>query len=130
MMHRFLAPARAELEEAIDRYEARRPGLGAKFAAEAQNAIRWTPAARPPPGRWSSPWCPIPARGSRDRWYCRKAARPRARRCAWPPVGALEQRCEARLARHAELRRCLIRACRVGATGDRWPRAWRQASPR
>lgn len=39
MMHRFLAPARAELEEAADRYEARRPGLGAEFAAEVQNAI-------------------------------------------------------------------------------------------
>jgi plasmid stabilization system protein ParE len=39
MMHRFLAPARAELEEAVDRYEARRPGLGAEFAAEVQNAI-------------------------------------------------------------------------------------------
>lgn len=39
MMHRFLAPARAELEEAVDRYEARRPGLGAEFATEVQTAI-------------------------------------------------------------------------------------------
>lgn len=39
MMHRFLAPARAELEEAVDRYEASRPGLGAEFATEVQTAI-------------------------------------------------------------------------------------------
>lgn len=39
MRHRFLAPARAELEEAVDYYEARRPGLGTEFAAEVQAAI-------------------------------------------------------------------------------------------
>ena len=39
MMHRFLAPARAELEEAVDLYEARRQGLGAEFAAEVQRAV-------------------------------------------------------------------------------------------
>jgi plasmid stabilization system protein ParE len=39
MMHRFLAPARAELEDAFDHYEARRPGLGVQFATEVQTAI-------------------------------------------------------------------------------------------
>ena len=39
MIHRFLAPARAELEEAVDYYEGCRPGLGGEFAAEVQKAI-------------------------------------------------------------------------------------------
>lgn len=39
MIHRFLAPARAELEEAVDYYEGCRPGLGVEFAAEVQEAI-------------------------------------------------------------------------------------------
>jgi hypothetical protein len=34
MIHRFLAPARAELEEAVDYYEGCRPGLGVEFAAD------------------------------------------------------------------------------------------------
>lgn len=38
MIHRFLAPARAELEEAVDYYEGCRPGLGDEFAAEVQKA--------------------------------------------------------------------------------------------
>jgi hypothetical protein len=33
MMHRFLAPARAELEEAVERYEARRRSLEASVPA-------------------------------------------------------------------------------------------------
>jgi plasmid stabilization system protein ParE len=39
MIHRFLAPARAELEEAVDYYEGCRPGLGQEFAVEVQTAI-------------------------------------------------------------------------------------------
>jgi hypothetical protein len=39
MIHRFLAPARVELEEAVDYYEGCRPGLGVEFAAEVQKAI-------------------------------------------------------------------------------------------
>jgi hypothetical protein len=39
MTSSFLAPARRELEEAIDFYNARQPGLGDEFADEAQNAV-------------------------------------------------------------------------------------------
>jgi plasmid stabilization system protein ParE len=39
MIHRFLAPARAELEEAVDYYDALRSGLGDELAAEVQRAI-------------------------------------------------------------------------------------------
>jgi hypothetical protein len=46
MMHRFLAPAREELEKAVDRYEARRPGLGAEFATAVQTAIEGSTGRR------------------------------------------------------------------------------------
>ena len=36
---RFLAAARAELRRAVDRYDARVPGLGDEFAAELEQAV-------------------------------------------------------------------------------------------
>lgn len=39
MIHRFLFPARAELEEAVDYYNGSRPGLGDELAAEVERAI-------------------------------------------------------------------------------------------
>lgn len=39
MKHTFLAPARAELQEAVDYYEDRRPGLGREFASEVQSTL-------------------------------------------------------------------------------------------
>jgi len=39
MRYSFLAPARAELREAIDFYDDRRPGLGADFSAEVKSTI-------------------------------------------------------------------------------------------
>ena len=36
----FLDPAQAELQEAADYFEDRRPGLGAEFAAEVKSTIR------------------------------------------------------------------------------------------
>lgn len=39
MKYDFLAPARAELQEAIDYYEDRRPGLGKELATEVRSTI-------------------------------------------------------------------------------------------
>jgi toxin ParE2 len=39
MKYDFLAPARAELQEAVDYYEDRRPGLGEELAAEVRATI-------------------------------------------------------------------------------------------
>jgi hypothetical protein len=39
MDHEFLAPARAELDEAFDFYESQRPGLGAALTVEIEAAI-------------------------------------------------------------------------------------------
>lgn len=39
MTSSFLAPARRELEETVDFYNSRQPGLGDEFAAEVQNTV-------------------------------------------------------------------------------------------
>lgn len=39
MTYSFLAPAQRELEEAVNFYDDLRPGLGAQFAGEVENAI-------------------------------------------------------------------------------------------
>jgi toxin ParE2 len=39
MKYDFLAPARAELQEAVYYYEDRRPGLGEEFATEVRDTI-------------------------------------------------------------------------------------------
>jgi plasmid stabilization system protein ParE len=39
MKHRFLEPAWAELQEAVEHYDARRPGLGDELGAEVRKTI-------------------------------------------------------------------------------------------
>ena len=65
----------------------------------------------------------LPARAAASGLFRVQAAR--SAQADGVDVGALEQRLEARLARHAELRRGLVRARRVGAADGREPGARR-----